>query len=455
MKLESFILLNLVENEEYVRKCLPYLKEEYFNYQPQKIVFNLINAYVSKYNKSPSKEALYIELSDLTNINEQTYKDTKEAIAELECDKKFKLEWIVDKTEQFCQERAIHNALIESIDIAENKKDTKGKIPEILSGALAVSFDTNIGHDFIDDWEERYHLYTSVEERKPFSLHLMNVITNGGVPKKTLTVILAGTGGGKSRFMCNEAAYDLQQGANVLYITLEMADWRIAQRIDANILDVPINELENLTKDEYERKIKKVKTQGRLIVKEYPTATASALNFKHLLNELKLKNNFVPEVVYIDYINICASSRIRRGVTTSYEYIKSVAEELRGLGGEFNIPIITATQTNRSGFMSSDVGLEDTAESFGLPATADLMFALINTEELTELNQQLVKQLKNRLGDPTLFPRFCVGVDNAKMRYYDLEENAQQGIGEDKPVMDDTTFGERDSFDKKRFQGFF
>lgn len=454
MNLETFILLNLVENEDYVRKCLPYLKEEYFNQKTHKVIFNLIHTYVTEYNMPPSKEALYIELSNLTNINEQTYSDTKDTITKLECDKNFKLEWIIDKTENFCQERAIHNALLESIDIAENKPETKGKIPEVLSEALSVSFDTNIGHSFLDDWEERYHMYTSLEERKPFSLKMLNKATNGGLPDKTLTVILAGTGGGKSRLMCHEAAFDLTQGLNVLYITLEMADWRIAQRIDANLLDVGINDLQYMTKDEYQAKIQRLKTTGKLIVKEYPTASASTLNFKHLINELKLKQGFVPDVLYIDYINICTSSRIRRGVTTSYEYIKAVAEELRGLSGEFAVPIITATQTTRSGFVSSDVGLEDTAESFGLPATADFMFALINTEELAELNQQLVKQLKNRLGDPSMYTRFVIGLDNAKMRYYDVEEEAQKDIIDSGPVMDRTPNG-IDSFDKSKFEGFF
>lgn len=452
MKLESFILANLIENDEYVRKCLPYLKPEYFNNKPQRVLFELIEEYITKYNKPPSREALYIELADKKDVSQEQYNETKDAVEELQFGKQVKLEWLVDKTEHFCKERAIHNALIDSIDIADNKPGNRGKIPEILSEALAVSFDTNIGHNFTEDWDDRYKLYTSDVARKPFSLYMFNKVTEGGLPDKTLTVALAGTGGGKSRWMCSEAAFDLAAGRNVLYITLEMADWRIAQRIDANLLDVPINDLKNLSKLEYQKKIERINTVGRLIVKEYPTASASSLNFKHLINELKLKKNFKPDVVYVDYINICTSSRLSRNRTTSYEYIKAVAEELRGLGGEFEVPIITATQTNRSGYTSNDVGLEDTAESFGLPATADFMFALINTDELQDLDQQLVKQLKNRLGDPTINTRFVIGIDKAKMRYYDVDQSAQADLV-DGPVMDNTDVGL--TFDKEKFKGFF
>ena len=325
---------------------------------------------------------------------------------------------------------------------------TRGSIPEILTDALAVSFDTHIGHSFFEDWEERWNLYTGTEQRKPFSLEMFNKITGGGLPNKTLTVALSGTGGGKSRWMCHEASFDLKQGRNVLYITLEMADWRIAERIDANVLDIPINELCKLSKEDYKRHVDMVKTIGKLIVKEYATASASTLNFKHLLSELKLKKSFVPEIIYVDYINICVSSRVRRGVSSSYEYVKAIAEELRGLAVESNVPIITATQTNRAGYADTDVGLENTAESFGLPATADFMFAIINTDELQELDQQLIKQLKNRFGDPTFNQRFVVGVDKPKMRYFEVEQEAQETLS-DPPVMDNT------EIDKSKFSGFF
>ena len=448
MNLESFILFNLIENEDYVRKCLPYIKVEYFHNKPEKLIFRLINDYITKYNKPPSKDALDIELSAISNINEDLHKNSKELLNNLTSDEEHNLDWIVDKTEEFCQDRATHNALLESIDIAENKKESKGKIPEIMQEALAVSFDTNIGHNFLDNWEDRWHFYTDVQHRKPFSLEFFNKVTGGGIPNKTLTVAIAGTGVGKSRWLCHEAAVDLQRGMNVLYITLEMAEYRIAERIDANLLDIDINKLRDLSKEEYKQKIETIKTIGNLIVKEYPTSGASPLNFKHLLNELNLKKNFVPDVIYVDYINICASSRVKRGQSNSYEYIKMIAEELRGLAVEMDLPIITATQTNRSGFASSDLGLEDTAESFGLPHTTDFMFALISTDELNDLNQQLVKQLKNRFGDPTINTRFVIGVDKTKMRYYDCEQVAQADIT-DGPVMDNT------SFDKSKFEGFF
>lgn len=452
MKLENFILLNLIENDDYVRKCLPYVKEEYFHGKAERLIFRLIGKYIADYNNLPSKAALYIELENTVNLNQELFQSTKSTIENLRSDETFDLDWIVDKTESFCQERAIHNALLQSIDIAENKPETKGLIPEVLTEALAVSFDTNIGHSLLEDWEARWDHYNNVETRKPFSLQMFNKISGGGLPDKTLTVVLAGTGVGKSRWMCSEAAHDLQSGRNVLYITLEMADWRIAERIDANLLDTPISELARIEKAEYKRRIDMVKTAGKLIIKEYPTTSASSLNFKHLFNELRLKKHFRPDVVYVDYINICASSRLRRGMSSSYEYIKAIAEELRGLACEYSIPIITATQTNRAGFTSSDPGLEDTAESFGLPATTDLMFALISTDELNELDQQMVKQLKNRLGDPTYNSRFVIGIDKPKMRYYDCEQEAQEDIL-DGPVMDNTPIGE--SIDRAKFNGFF
>ena len=453
MRLESFLLWNLIDNEDYTRQVLPYLKEDYFTSQSHKTVFNLIREFIVKYDKPPAREALYIELANLS-LNEIAFGEAKEVIGELECDKTFTLKWLLDKTEHFCKERAIHNALLESIEISDNKPEERGKIPEVLTDALAVSFDTHIGHNYFDDWEARWEFYTSDAERKPFSLDMLNKITEGGIPGKTLTVVLAGTGVGKSRLMCHEAAFDLEQGRNVLYITLEMDEKKISERIDANLLDCDINELKHLGKKKFMEKVSRMreKTVGNLIVKEYPTASAGALHFKHLLNELQLKKSFQPDVIYIDYINICTSSRLSRMRTTSYEYIKAVAEELRGLAVETEIPIITATQTNRTGFVSSDVGLEDTAESFGLPATADLMFALISTDELKELDQQMVKQLKNRLGDPTRNTRFVIGIDKLKMRYYDVEDSAQENIM-DGPVMDKTDFGER--FDRDRMKDFF
>jgi len=447
LNFEILILANLVENEDYVRKCLAYLNEDYFHQKPEKLTFKLINEYVGKYNTSPTKEALEIELAN-QSLADDLYQKTQDIINSLQSDEDNDLDWLVDKTEEFCQERAIHNALLESIDIAENKPVTKGSIPEILTDALAVSFDTHIGHSFFEDWEERWNLYTGTEQRKPFSLEMFNKITGGGLPNKTLTVALSGTGGGKSRWMCHEASFDLKQGRNVLYITLEMADWRIAERIDANVLDIPINELCKLSKEDYKRHVDMVKTIGKLIVKEYATASASTLNFKHLLSELKLKKSFVPEIIYVDYINICVSSRVRRGVSSSYEYVKAIAEELRGLAVESNVPIITATQTNRAGYADTDVGLENTAESFGLPATADFMFAIINTDELQELDQQLIKQLKNRFGDPTFNQRFVVGVDKPKMRYFEVEQEAQETLS-DPPVMDNT------EIDRSKFEGFF
>lgn len=452
MKLESFILWNLIDNEEYMRKCLPYIKKDYFNNNSHKQLFSLIENFILTYDVPPSQEALYIELSNRDDIKENLYEEVKTAIDELTCDKTFKLEWLLDKTEKFCKERAIHNALLNSIDISENKPEERGKIPEIMTDALAVSFDTSIGHNYMDDWEARWEAYTRVEKRIPFSLDMFNKITNGGLKKKTLSVFMAGTGGGKSRLMCHEAANHLLKGFNVLYITMEMSEEGIGERIDANLLDIPINELQTMDKELFQKRIQRIKTIGKLIIKEYPTAAASVVNFRHLLTELKIKQSFEPDIIYVDYINICTSSRLSRNRTTSYEYVKAVAEELRGLAIQVEVPIITATQVNRTGFISSDIGLEDTSESFGLPATADLMLAIINTDELKELNQQMVKQLKNRLGDPNRNTRFVIGVDNDKMRYYDVEENAQSNIL-DGPVMDHTPTGQ--AFDKSKFDGFF
>ena len=467
MAIENAIFGNLVYNEEYARKCIPFLKEEYFSTQDQKALFRLIKGYVDKYNSFPTKEVMAIDLSNTEGINEDTFKNCKELISGLTHDKATKIDWLLDQTEKFCQDKAIYNAIMASIGILDDStgKTSKGAIPQILIDALAVSFDTHIGHDFLEDADTRYDFYHRKEERIPFDLDFFNKITQGGLPKKTLNIALAGTGVGKSLFMCHCAAANLIKGYNVLYITLEMAEERIAERIDANLLDVTLDDLKLLPKDVYDKKIARVrgKTNHKLIVKEYPTACAGSANFRHLLNELKIKKNFMPDVIYIDYLNICMSSRIKHGANVnSYTLIKAIAEELRGLAVEFNVPIVSATQTTRSGYSNSDVGLEDTSESFGLPATADFMFALIKqSEELADLNQIVVKQLKNRYGDPNLNSRFIVGVDRSKMRLYDVENSAQEDLL-DGPVMDNTKFGNEDNerskpkskFDRAKFAGF-
>jgi archaellum biogenesis ATPase FlaH len=408
-----------------------------------------------------------IDLANTEGISEDTFKNCKELINGLTHDKSTKIDWLLDQTEKFCQDKAIYNAIMASIGILDDSsgKTSKGAIPQILTDALAVSFDTHIGHDFLEDADTRYDFYHRKEERIPFDIDFFNKITQGGLPKKTLNIALAGTGVGKSLFMCHCAAANLIKGYNVLYITLEMAEERIAERIDANLLDVTLDDLKLLPKDVYDKKIERVrgKTNHKLIVKEYPTACAGSANFRHLLNELKIKKNFMPDVIYIDYLNICMSSRIKHGANVnSYTLIKAIAEELRGLAVEFNVPIISATQTTRSGYSNSDVGLEDTSESFGLPATADFMFALIKqSEELADLNQIVVKQLKNRYGDPNLNSRFIVGVDRSKMRLYDVENSAQEDLL-DGPVMDNTKFGNEDNerskpkskFDRAKFAGF-
>jgi len=467
MAIENAIFGNLVYNEEYARKCIPFLKEEYFSTQDQKALFRLIKGYVDKYNAFPTKEVMAIDLANTEGISEDTFKNCKELINGLTHDKSTKIDWLLEQTEKFCQDKAIYNAIMASIGILDDSsgKTSKGAIPQILTDALAVSFDTHIGHDFLEDADSRYDFYHTKEERIPFDLDFFNKITQGGLPKKTLNIALAGTGVGKSLFMCHCAAANLIKGYNVLYITLEMAEERIAERIDANLLDVTLDELKLLPKDAYDKKIARVrgKTNHKLIVKEYPTACAGSANFRHLLNELKIKKNFMPDVIYIDYLNICMSSRIKHGANVnSYTLIKAIAEELRGLAVEFNVPIISATQTTRSGYSNSDVGLEDTSESFGLPATADFMFALIKqSEELADLNQIVVKQLKNRYGDPNLNSRFIVGVDRSKMRLYDVENSAQEDLL-DGPVMDNTKFGNEDNerskpkskFDRAKFAGF-
>ena len=425
MNLEVTILNNLISNEEFTRKVLPFLKSDYFTVRSYKIIFAEIHEYISNYNALPSLNALSIECQERTDLTEDQFKDIMEVLRELS-DEKAELDWILDSTEKWCQERAIYLSLMESVKIADGQDDKrdKGAIPQILSDALGVSFDQNVGHDYLQNYEERYDFYHKTEEKIPFDLEFFNKITKGGLPNKTLNVALAGTGVGKSLFMCHVASSCLLQGKNVLYITMEMAEEKIAERIDANLLNVPIQKLHDLPRVMYENKISALskKTQGKLIIKEYPTASAHVGHFKSLLNELELKRNINPDIIFIDYLNICASQRYKGSIVNSYTYVKAIAEELRGLAVETNVPIVTATQTTRSGFGSSDVDLTDTSESFGLPATADLMFALISTEELEEQNQIMVKQLKNRYYDPTLNKRFCLGVDRSKMRLYDVDE---------------------------------
>jgi replicative DNA helicase len=462
MKLEQTILKNLVYNEEYLRKVLPFLKEEYFTDRTDRTIFNEITSFTESYNSPPSIEAVVLAIKERRNLTADEVEKCETYLQEIEKTKgeESKVQWLVDKTEQFCQEKAIYNAVLGSISILDGKDKTheKGQIPKILSDALAVSFDNSVGHDYLENSDERYEFYHRKEERIPFDLDFFNKITKGGLPTKTLNIALAGTGVGKSLFMCHCAAGAMSQGRNVLYITMEMAEEKIAERIDANLLNVTIDDLVNLPKDMYDKKIAKLreKTVGKLIIKEYPTASASVTHFRTLLNELNLKKSFVPDIIFIDYLNICCSSRIKPGANiNSYTYVKSIAEELRGLAVEFGVPVVSATQTTRSGFTSSDPGLEDTSESFGLPATADLMFALISSEELEELGQIMVKQLKNRYNDPTMYKRFTLGIDRAKMRLYDVEQSGQDGLADagitDKPL---NTFGNREKQQKKSFDGF-
>jgi len=466
MTFEKVVFNNLVFNEQYGRKSAPFLKAEYFNDYNDKIIFGLVDSYVKKYNGFPSKEALLIDLTNRENVNEDTFKKCKEIIESITEDKETDLQWLLDQTEKFCQEKAVYNAIMSSIQILDDKtgKTTKGEIPQILSDALAVSFDTHIGHDFLEDTDTRYEFYHTKEARIPFDIEYFNKITQGGLPRKTLNIALAGTGVGKSLFMCHCAASNLLHGLNVLYITLEMAEEKIAERIDANLLDTSLDELKLIPKDVFQKKLDRIrkKTDGKLIVKEYPTACAGSANFRHLLNELKIKKSFTPDIIYIDYLNICMSSRMKHGANVnSYTYVKAIAEELRGLAVEYNVPIVSATQTTRSGYSSSDLGLEDTSESFGLPATADFMFGLQSNEELEQQGQIMVKQLKNRYSDPGTIRRFIVGIDRSKMRLFDVEQNQQEGLL-DGPVMDKTKFGEEDfernkpkkKFDKSMFSGF-
>ena len=428
-RIEQTIISNLFHNEEYMRKVLPFVKEEYFNNRVEQLLFGEIFNFIEKYNNCPTKDSILIEIGNRKDINEEEntrIKDYVNAIEKIEIDN----EWLLDTTEKFCKDRAVHNAVLSGIKILDKKDKTRNAeaIPHILSEALAVSFDKSVGHDYIEDADDRFKWYHTKEKRYQFDLDYMNRITKGGVPSKTLNIALAGTGVGKSLFMCHLTSAYLLQGLNVLYITLEMAEERIAERIDANLLDVTMEDLHDMPQQLYEGKMTKLreKTQGQLIIKEYPTASAHGGHFKALLNELALKKSFRPDVIFIDYLNICASSRFKGGNISSFFYVKAIADELRGLAVEFNVPIFSATQTNRTGFVSSDIGLEDTSESFGLPATADFMFALISNDELEGLGQMKIKQLKNRYNDPSINRAFIVGVDKSKMRLYDVQQKAQE-----------------------------
>ena len=431
-QIEFLILKNLIHNEKYLRKSIPFIKSEYFEDPHQKMVYEEIFSFVEKYNELPTKGVLSIEVEKRDDINEDSFKSVTHLISCLD-ESPVENEWLIDTTEKWCRDRAIYLALLDSIAIADGKDDKKGRdaIPSILSDALAVSFDNHIGHDYLQDYEERYEFYHQKEEKIPFDLEFFNKITKGGLPNKTLNIALAGTGVGKSLFMCHVASSCLLQDKNVLYITMEMAEEKIAERIDANLLNVGIQDIVDLPKPMFSTKVNNItkKTMGSLVIKEYPTASAHSGHFKALLTELSLKKSFKPDIIFVDYLNICASSRYRANANVnSYSYIKAIAEELRGLAVETNVPIVSATQTTRSGYGSSDVELTDTSESFGLPATADLMFALISTEELEGLNQILVKQLKNRYNDPTIYKRFVIGIDRAKMRLYDCEQSAQNDL---------------------------
>jgi replicative DNA helicase len=432
MKIELKILSKLIHDETYLRKVIPFIQDIYFDVHAEKVLFQEINNFVMQYGgASPTKSVLEIEIEKRTDLSEEGYQECSKILDELR-DEKVDEQWLIDTTEKWCKERAVYLALIESVKIADGKDKTRSRdaIPSILSEALSISFDDHVGHDYFNDADARYEFYHKKEEKIAFDLEMFNKITKGGLPSKTLNIALAGTGVGKSLFMCHQAASCLMDGKNVLYITLEMSEERIAERIDANLFNVDIKSLMDLPKPMFDTKVQKVlkKTQGTLIIKEYPTASAHAGHFKSLLNELSLKKGFSPDIIFIDYLNICSSSRFKGTIVNSYTFVKAIAEELRGLAVEHNVPIVSATQTTRTGYSSSDVDLTDTSESFGLPATADFMFALISTEELEELNQIMVKQLKNRYNDPTMNKRFVIGIDRAKMKLYNLEDSAQTNI---------------------------
>jgi len=453
INLEQTILRNLLTNEEYTRRVLPFLVPDYFD-GVYKDLFKEVAKFVSKYNKIPTLESFKIEIDESGKLSEENYRQGMELLPNIFTPESENLDWLIERTEKWCQDRSVYNAVMESISIIDGKHATlkKNAIPDVLSKALGVSFDTNIGHDYLEQVDERYDFYHEQEERIPFDLDNFNKITKGGLPNKTLNIALAGTGVGKSLFMCHCTSNILSQGRNVLYITMEMAEERIAERIDANLLNIPIDQIENLSKDMFRDKVSQInaKTEGKLIIKEYPTGQANTSHFRALLNELKLKKNFVPEIIFIDYLNICASSRMKMigGAVNSYSYIKSIAEEMRGLAVEFNVPIMSATQTNRSGFSSDDPGLEDTSESFGLPATADLMFALISNDELNSMGKILVKQLKNRYNDPTKYNRFTLKVDRSKMKLEDDDNQNMVTTKDDVPVFDKSEAGDRVNAEK-------
>ena len=445
-RIEQTILKNLIQSEQFTRKVIPFLKAEYFTDSSEQVLFNEIRDYFDKYTKAPTSEALLINLENNTKLNDSVLKDTKTIVESFDKEPSPQ-DWLVDETEKWCKDRAIYIAVMDSINVIDKKSQrSTGEIPELLKDALSVSFDTHIGHDQLEDTDARFEFYHTDEEKLPFDLEYFNKITKGGLPNKTLNICLAGTGVGKSLFMCHMASSALMMGKNVLYITLEMSEERIAERIDANIMNVPIKEIPDLSKKMYDKKIDKLKdkTKGKLIIKEYPTAQAHVGHFRHLLQELNIKKDFKPDIIFIDYLNICASHRIRPGAgANSYTLVKSIAEELRGLAVEYDVPMVSATQTTRSGYGSTDIGLEDTSESFGLPATADFMFALITSDELEELDQLVVKQLKNRYNDPTIFKRFVIGIDRSRMKLYDCEQEAQEelidaadDINDDVPVFD-------------------
>lgn len=459
-KIETTILSKMLSDEDYTRKVIPFIKPEYFHDSSERKLYEYFRDFVEKYNALPTVEAIQIATQNDRSINENEFKKINETLTRLDETLEVNEQWLLENTEKFCKDKAVYNAIMQSIQIidGEDKKHTQDGIPSILQEALSVCFDNNVGHDYLDNSDSRYEFYHRDETKLPFDLEMFNKITNGGLPNKTLNIALAGTGVGKSLFMCHMAAGVLGQGKNVLYITMEMAEERIAERIDANLMNVNIQDLKDLSKSMFDLRIDKIrkKTEGKLIIKEYPTASAHVGHFKALLNELKLKRNFTPDIIFIDYLNICASSRFKAGAgVNSYTYVKAIAEEIRGLAVEFDLPIVSATQTTRGGYANSDVDLTDTSESFGLPATADLMFALISTEELEKMGQLMVKQLKNRYNDAGLNKRFMVGVDRGKMKLFDLEDSAQEGITdsgqEDLPVFERTTVGLRSSREYSKF----
>ena len=462
MRIEQKILTNLIYDEHYCRKVIPFVKKSYFADRLESIIASEIVSFFNKYNKPATKEILQIEISNRKDLNDKELVEVNNYISKLEHEP-VNEDWMIQSTEKFCKDRAVYNAILSSISIIDgrDKVHTQDAIPSILSDALAVSFDSHVGHDYLDDHDSRYDFYHRVEEKIAFDLEMFNKITKGGLSKKTLNIALAGTGVGKSLFMCHVAGSVLNQGKNVLYITMEMAEERIAERIDANLLNLTMDELKVIDRDIFENRISKIsnKTQGKLIIKEYPTAGAHTGHFRALLEELKMKREFKPDIIFIDYLNICASQRMKQGANVnSYTYVKAIAEEIRGLAVEYNVPIVSATQTTRSGFTNSDPGLEDTSESFGLPATADFMFALVSNEELEGLNQIIVKQLKNRYNDPSFYKRFVVGIDRAKMKLYDVEISAQANISDsgqddDEPMFDKSTFGRRANKERS-FEGF-